>query len=199
MTTSTTETNGAPRKRTWLRMAALALGLAALWVIADRTGLRDALSVEALQAFAAEAGPLGVVAYLAAFALGQLAQLPGVAFILAARVAYGPVLGFLASYAGALGAVTLSFLVVRKVGGSPLGGVRAAWLRRILARLDDRPILTVALLRTFLVLSPPLSFALAMSRTRFRDHLVGSALGLLAPVAAYVFFSDCVIGALGRL
>jgi hypothetical protein len=84
-------------------------------------------------------------------------------------------------------------------GGAPLVGVRQRWLRRALSRLETRRVLTVALLRTFLVLSPPLSFALAMSRTRFRDRLLGSALGLVAPVAAYVCVSDCLLGALAGL
>ncbi|MFK7991699.1 MAG: TVP38/TMEM64 family protein [Sandaracinaceae bacterium] len=187
------ETDRAGTTKRWLRRGALVLGLIGLFVVAERTGLRDALSGDGLRELVEQAGPFGVFAYLGAFCVGLLAQVPGMAFVLAARAAYGPVVGFLVAYAGALMAVSASFVVVRAVGGKAAGKVKSAWAQRALARLDDRPIQTVVLLRTVLALSPPLNYALAMSRTRFRDYFVGSALGLVAPVAAWVFLSDMVM------
>lgn len=183
-------------RRRILRLVALGLLLAGIWLVADRTGLRESLRTEGIRQLMDEAGALGMVSYLLAFAVGQLAQLPGVAFVLAARVAYGPVVGFLLGYAGALAAVSLSFFVVRGIGGRALSGTRWKWVRRVLARLDDRPVLTIALLRTVFALSPPLSYALAMSATRFRHYLAGSAIGLLTPIAVWVLLSDCLLAAL---
>ena len=56
--------------------------------------------------------------------------------------------------------------------------------RAILARLEERPIRTVALLRLFLWLAPALTYALALSRIRYRHYVAGSAIGLALPVAA---------------
>ena len=52
-----------------------------------------------------------------------------------------------------------------------------------------RPILTVALLRLFLWVAPPINYALALSTVRYRDYAAGSALGLAIPtaLAAVVF------------
>ncbi len=184
----------APR-RLPLRLLLLAALLIAGWILADRTGLRDSLSEQGIRQMMDEAGAFGMVSYLAAFAVGQLAQVPGAAFVLAARVAYGPFVGFLLAYLGALGAVSVSFFVVRGVGGEALAAIKWRWVERALARLDRRPVLTIVLLRTVFAVSPPLNYALAMSSTRFRHYFLGSAIGLVGPIAVYVVLSDLLLSA----
>jgi uncharacterized membrane protein YdjX (TVP38/TMEM64 family) len=186
----------ATKRRLIMRLSLLAVLLAGMWLAAEGTGMRDVMSAEGLRVMMADAGAFGVGSYLVAFSAGQLAQLPGLAFVLAARVAYGPLVGFLVGYVGALLAVSVSFVVVRAVGGKALSEIKWPWARKILARLDDRPIVTIVILRTLFMLSPPLNYALAMSATRFRDYFVGSAIGLLAPLAVWAFLSGCVLSAL---
>ena len=54
----------------------------------------------------------------------------------------------------------------------------------------SRPVLTVALLRLIFQTAPPLNYALPMTAVRWRDHLVGSVLGLPVPVVVMAFFFD---------
>jgi uncharacterized membrane protein YdjX (TVP38/TMEM64 family) len=51
----------------------------------------------------------------------------------------------------------------------------------------------VAILRLILWMAPPLNYALAMSAVRFRDYVIGSALGLLIPIALASLFFDWVV------
>jgi hypothetical protein len=44
-----------------------------------------------------------------------------------------------------------------------------------------------------MMLAPPLTYALALSPVKQRDHLVGSALGLVIPVSAVVFLSEAAL------
>lgn len=179
------------------KIALFAVVLGSLWFVADRFGLRDSLSPEGIQALAAGAGCMGIVMFLGAFSVGSLIQIPGAAFLVGARVAFGPGLGFVVAYAGALLAISVSFVVVRAIGGQALGEIRWTPMRKALAKLDERPVRTVAILRLALMVSPPLNYALAMSRVRFRDYFVGSAIGLAAPVAVWVFLSDVVLNVIG--
>jgi uncharacterized membrane protein YdjX (TVP38/TMEM64 family) len=39
-------------------------------------------------------------------------------------------------------------------------------------------------------MAPPLNYALALSNVRFRSYLLGTALGLLAPITGLVLLSD---------
>lgn len=178
------------------RLLLLVLLLGALAFGAWSSGLHEQWTSERLRLAVTEAGAWGLLVFFAAFTAGQLLQVPGVVFVLAARAAWGPVGGFASAYAGAILSAALVFLFVRAVGGTPLGEIRWPPARRILSGLDRRPVLTVAALRALFMLNPPLNYALALSPVRPHQHLLGSALGLLAPVTAVVFLSE---GALALL
>jgi uncharacterized membrane protein YdjX (TVP38/TMEM64 family) len=139
-------------------------------------------------------GWLAVPLFLVLMAGGELLHLPGMAFIVVARLVFGPTIGFFLGYAGAVFAVTVSFVVARQLvaaarSSSEPWRPRWTFLRRALERLESHPVQTVALLRLVLWLTPPLSYALASSRLRLRDQVVGSALGLFAPVLVAVLLS----------
>jgi len=132
-------------------------------------------------------GCLAPPLFLLLFAAGELLHLPGILFVLVARVVFGPSLGFVLGYAGALFAVTLSFTVARQVV-SAARATKEPWrpkwrlLRRAFDRIETHPVQTVALLRLVLWLAPPLSYALASTGIRSRDHILGTAIGLVVPV-----------------
>lgn len=180
-----------------LRLAALALLLVVSFAIASATGVRESLTAERLQQAVAEAGWWGVALFFVVFAVGQLMQVPGVVFIVAARAAWGPLLGFASAYAGAVVSATFVFILVRAIGGKPLGQLSWAPARRVLDGLERRPVLTVAALRALMMLAPPLNYAFALSPVRQGHHFVGSALGLVLPVAAVAFLSEAVLQLLG--
>ena len=55
---------------------------------------------------------------------------------------------------------------------------------------SPRRIRTVFLLRLFLWLAPALNYALALTHVKYRDYLIGSALGLIVPVAGAALLFD---------
>lgn len=184
---------GATRRVRLGRILALIALLVALVVIGRVAGVADHLTVDGLRSTMQGAGVLGFLGFLVLFAVGELLHVPGVVFVVAAIVAYGRLLGGIAGFVGAVVAVVVSFTVVRLVGGQPLAGVRRPWMQRMLAQLDRRPIRVVALLRVALWMAPPLNYALAMSTVRFRDYLLGSALGLVPPIAACAWLVEWVV------
>ena len=186
---STPATPAARRVARLRLMAALALALL-LFGIGRALGLQQHLTVESLRATLASAGTAGMLLYGIAFCLGELLHVPGLVFVAAGVLAYGPVLGGPLAFLGAVAAVSVSFWVVRAIGGRPLGELRIRWVRRALAQLDARPVATIALLRLVLILSPPLNYALALSPVSFVHYFLGSVLGLVAPMALAVILFD---------
>ena len=65
--------------------------------------------------------------------------------------------------------------------------------RYLLHRLDQRPIRTVFILRLLLFLAPPLNYVLAMTNVRYRDYLIGSALGLVPGLLLVALLFDWVL------
>lgn len=176
------------RRRRW-RLIAVALLFIGLWVVGDATGLVDRLEAEEVRRTVSEAGAWGVLLYVAIFALGELVHVPGMIFVAAGILAWGQLWGFVICLVASIVSVAVSFVVVRTVGGRALAGVDKPFMRKMLTRLHARPILTIIVLRAIFWLSPPLNYALAMTDVRFRDYLVGSALGLVLPIAlAAAFF-----------
>lgn len=175
---------GAPpeAKPAWPRLLALAAVMAVLFAIGHFTGLTDYLTRENLRALMESLGLWGVVLFVVLFAVGEFMHVPGIVFVLAALLAYGRVGGAVAAYLGALVSVSFSFLLVRRVGGQALAHVKRARIAKVLAHLDRRPIVTIAVMRMFLFLLPAVNYGLAMTRVRFRDYLVGSAIGLVPPM-----------------
>ncbi len=119
--------------------------------------------------------------------------MPGLVFVFGGVAAFGRVQGAIVVFVSAVVAVTASFLIVRTVGGRALGEVDKPWMRRMLARLDRHPIITIAVLRLFMIMSPPLNYALALTNVRLRDYVIGSALGLIPPVIVYSFLFDWLV------
>jgi len=157
--------------------------LAAGAIVARRSGI-DARTVQT------ELVALGVLAapvFIAAFCVGELLHLPGILFVVAARVVFGPTLGLALGYAGALSALMVSFFVARHLVAAARATKepwrpRWRWLRAMFERLESRPVSSIAVLRLVLWLAPPLTYALASTKIRARDHFIGCAIGLFVPV-----------------
>ena len=149
------------------------------------------ITVENIRTQLEAAGPMGILIFLAAFAMGNLVAIPGLLFVMASLLAYGQVMGFLVAAAGSLLSISISFWVVRAFGGQVQTQNRL--IRWALGPLERYPVRTVALLRTMTVLSPPVNYALALSKIRYRQYMLGSAAGLALPLLVYTIGLDCVV------
>ena len=173
-----------------LRLVA-AIGLfLLLFAIGQALDLHDHLTVDRVRAAMVSAGIAGAALYVIAFCLGELLHVPGLVFVAAGVLAYGPALGGPLAFLGAVVAVSVSFWVVRAIGGRPLGELRHRWARRALAQLDAHPVATIAMLRLVLILSPPLNYVLALSQVSFGHYFLGSVLGLVVPITLAIVLFD---------
>lgn len=179
--------------RTRVRVGLLVAFVVIVAGVARWTGLTELLTVDRIRTLGQEAGLWGAVAFVGAFTLGLFAQVPGWIFLSAAAVAYGPVQGAMLSIFAGIFGVTVTFCVVRAIGGEALSEVQHPRVRRLLDGLDRRPVRTIFLLRTFMMVSPPLNYALALSRTPLRAYVAGSAAGLVLPITVSTLVANCVL------
>ena len=153
--------------------------LVVIAAVAYFTGATEYLTRDRIRGFMTDLGAVGFLLYLALFCVGELIHIPGMVFMIAAVVAYGPLYGGLAAFGGGMLSVSFTFFLVRRVGGQPLGEIKWPIMKRVLELIDDRPIPVVAALRLLFTLSPVLNYALAMTHVRFRDYFIGSLIGFL--------------------
>jgi uncharacterized membrane protein YdjX (TVP38/TMEM64 family) len=178
------------KPRQHIRLALLISILVALFLVGRYTGVAENVDAESIRELIRSAGVWGWALYIATFAGGEFIHIPGMVFVLAGILMYGQVVGFGLAWMASVVSVCFSFVVVRRLGGTPLANVEKPWVKRILGRLNAQPIRTIVVLRLLLWLAPPVNYALALTNVRFRDYLIGSALGLIAPVAGVAILFD---------
>ena len=158
-----------------VRIGVVVALFAGLAYVATLDGVRTYFARDNIIATVQAAGLFGVVVYTLIFTVAGLVQVPGILFVMIARFLYGPIHGFIIAYIAGIIAVSVAFVVVRYIGGRALEDITWERARKILSHLDERPVRTVVILRSFMFLAPPLNYALAMSSIRYRDYLVGFA------------------------
>lgn len=173
--------------RPWLRWTLLTLAFVGLYALGRAYGLEQYLDGARLREAVGRAGALGPLLFVAIFVAAVVAQVPGVPFVLIAPALFPWPKAWLLCVLASNLAVMLNFELVRRIGGQPLAKIERPVLRRIFASLDAQPVRSVALLRTLTIMFPPVTSALALTRLSTRDHALGSALGMLAPITALLF------------
>jgi len=177
--------------------ALLIVAVVAVLLVAGR---RAAALVPAFTAWVERLGVWGPVAFVAGYALGSVAFIPGSLLTLAAGAIFGLVRGTALVIIGATLGASAAFLIARYLAresverglaGSPrfvaLGRAVGAQGRRIVFLLRLSPLFPYNLL----------NYALGLTRVRFADYLVAS-IGMVPGTILYVY-SGVVAGDVARL
>jgi uncharacterized membrane protein YdjX (TVP38/TMEM64 family) len=174
----------------YARLSAVVLFLVLLWAVFRFSGLSAHFSLQFLHESFERHKLGGLLIYTALFVLGNLIQIPGWIFLVAAVVALGQYWGGLATYVAACLSCITTFVVIRLVGADALREFNGRLSTRIFARLDAHPLQSVLLLRLLFQTVPALNYVLALSGIRFRDYLLGTLLGLPLPILLYCIFIE---------
>ncbi len=176
-------------KRRLLQIVAF---LTALFLIAEVTGLRQSLSPEQIQMLFDQNQLLAIFLFCMVFSAGNLLYVPGWIFLVAAVLALGKEWGGVTTYMAAITSCTLSYFLIKSIGGNALRSLDNKLADRIFARLDAHPVGAIAALRLLFQTVPALNYALALSRVRFRHYLLGTLVGLPLPIFAYCYFFELI-------
>ncbi len=170
------------------RLIGVIVLLAVLLVAFQMSGMRDHLDLAFLRELILRHRLGGLLLFVLLFAVGNLVQIPGWIFLAAAVLTLGRVWGGAVTYLAAMVSCALTFLAIRALGGDALRLIENRLALKILRRLDEHPVGSVALLRVLFQTMPAMNYALAMSGIGFRQYMLGTAVGLPLPIALYCIF-----------
>jgi len=145
------------------------------------------LLVERLDAMVTMAGPLGPALFILIYAAGTLIA-PATPFTIAGAVIFGKWYGMLYNLAADTLGASFGFLLGRYLLHGIARGVletRLPWLDR---KVATEGFSVIFYLRLFWFPFIVLNYAAGATRIRFRDYLLGTALGLLPPVFIMTYF-----------
>lgn len=179
-----------------LRLIGVALLLALVFAVLELSGIRAQLNLDYLQQQIRDNQAGGLLIFVLAFALGNIAQIPGWVFLAAAVFTLGKTAGGVATYIAASLSCIAIFFAIRLVGGDALRTLESPLAVRLLQHFDRHPVRSVVLLRMLFQTLPALNYTLALTGVKFRDYLIGTLLGLPLPIALYCLFFDFLARAL---
>lgn len=179
-----------------VRLIGVALFLALMFAVLELSGVRAQLNLDTLQQQIHDNQVSGLLIFVLAFALGNIAQIPGWVFLAAAVFTLGKTAGGLATYIAACISCVATFFAIRLVGGDALRALESPLAVRLLQHFDAHPIRSVVLLRMLFQTLPALNYTLALTGVKFREYLIGTLLGLPLPIALYCLFFDFLARAL---
>ena len=119
-----------------------------LFLVVHGTGLRNQLSSDLIRELFEEHIFWGLVLFCLAFSVGNLLYVPCWVFLVGAVFALGKEWGGVATFIAGLCSSTLSFYIIRWLGGTALRSLNHRWADNVFAHLDGRPILSVTLITT---------------------------------------------------
>ena len=170
------------KNNTTLRIIALAFLLISLLLIGKYTPAKEWFEPQAFMDLVENAGVFGMFIFVALFCIGLLLYIPGLVFIFLATLLYGPINGIIVSYIASLIGVTINFYVVRTIGGQALKEIKNPFIKKMLDKIDEKPVLTIFLLRLVMWMAPLLNTMLALSKIKQSKYHMGNIVGLVIPV-----------------
>ncbi|MFM9912498.1 MAG: VTT domain-containing protein [Methylophilaceae bacterium] len=184
------------KKQQYLRLFLLLLFLAVLLAFVEWFGLRQHFSLEFMRQRIEENRTTGLLLFILLFVLGNLVHIPGWIFLAAAVLSLGQGMGGMVTYVAANISCSITFLLIRAIGGDALRNIEHPLALKIMKRLELHPVQSVVLLRTIFQTMPAINYALALSGIPFRKYVLGTLLGLPLPIALYCVFFEHLAKAL---
>lgn len=136
---------------------------------------------------------MGPALFLVLFALLQPFGLSAHIFILTAALAWSPAQAIALSWIGSLLAASVAFMTSRTLARDAIQARIPTRLRRWDASLENKGFQTVVLLRLFFFTTFVVQLMYGLTKVRFRDYILGTALGNAPQIIIEVLCADWVL------
>lgn len=169
-----------------LLLAAISIGFV------EFSSLREYLASERFQRTMTEPGLLSP-ALLALFCMaGTCLFIPGTLFVGLGALLFGPYLGFVCVWTGALFGALIAFLTTRLLGREFVTWYTPNRLKKYDGLIEQNGFKAVLLLRLVCVPFAPASYGLGLTSVRLSDYLLGTALGTAVTIFILIFFFSAI-------
>lgn len=155
--------------------------------------VHDYLSVANVKTLFEKELSLSIFLFVLLFSIANLLYIPGWVFLFSAILVLGKIGGGSLTFFAALISCFFSYFIVGLIGHNTLREIDSKLFNKVFSKLDQRPILCIAVLRVFFQTNPALNYTLSMSGTGFKNYALGTLIGLPLPVFLYCLFFDFLI------
>lgn len=189
-----------PRKGAGLKFALLILFLAALVVLFKFTGLGDYLNRERIAALLEQAGLWAPAIYILLYIVFTVFAFPGVVLTIAGALAFGALPATLYIMVGATLGASGCFFMARTLGRDFVARFLRGGKLKDFDESVERHGLKILFIMRLIPLFPfnGINFGAGLSRVRFRDYFIATAVGIVPGTFAYCYLTAATQQAAGR-
>lgn len=184
------ETANPPTNRS---KAALKAGIFVAFVISAillvrYTPVKDYLTAEALGGFLQTAGAWAPIVFIVIYAVGVCLFVPGTLLTGLGAAIFGPYWGFVYVWFGAMAGSSAAFVIGRTLGREFASGLIGDKLKKYDDAIERNGFATVLYLRLVYFPFTPMNFGMGLTKVRFWDYFMGTALGIIVGTFIFTFF-----------
>jgi len=151
------------------------------------TDLKTYMSVEKIDVFVRYYHNIAPAIFIVIFAMGVCLFVPSTIFIAAGAALFGHVNGFIFNELGAVLGASGAFFVGRYLGRDFATSIIGDKLKEYDDKIAKNGFATVFSIRILCIPFTPMSFALGLTKVRFKDYFLGTALGFAIIGFAFTF------------
>ena len=152
------------------------------------TPLRGYLTPEALGRFLDEAGFWAPLIFVLVYAGGICLFVPGTLLTGLGAAIFGPYQGFVYVWIGAMAGASAAFLIGRSLGRDFAASLIGDKLKKYDDAIERNGFATVLYLRLIYFPFTALNFGMGLTKVRFLDYFLGTALGIVVGTFVFTFF-----------
>ncbi|MEN6441456.1 MAG: VTT domain-containing protein [Syntrophobacter sp.] len=157
-------------------------------LLARFSPLKTYLRPDVLEAAVRGAGLWAPVVYIFFSVVGSCLFLPGTLLLALGVALFGSWWGFLYLWLATLGAATMSFYISRTLGRDFAASIAGKWMEKYDDLIERNGFTAVLYMRLMCLPFAPANYGLGLSKVRFQDYFLGTAIGELASIPFLVFF-----------
>jgi uncharacterized membrane protein YdjX (TVP38/TMEM64 family) len=177
----------ANRKVAAIKGAFLLVFIITAIVVVRFTPVREFLNAERLAAFLDQSGLWAPLLYIGVYVTGVCLFIPGALLTTLGAAIFGPYLGFVYVWVGAMLGASLAFFIGRYLGRDFAASLVGDRLKKYDDGIEREGFATVLYLRLIYFPFSPLNFGMGLTKVRFRDYFFGTALGIIVGTFAFTF------------
>lgn len=177
--------SGAARRQLYIKVAAVAIIVAAVVMLARNRELFQATAIQsALKRF----GYFGPIVFIAIYAVATVAFVPGSILTLAGGAIFGPVFGAIWNLSGATLGATGAFLIARYVAGGWVARRAGGRLAAVIGGVEQEGWRFVAFIRLVPLFPFNLvNYAFGLTRIRLVEFVLASVVFMVPGTIAYTY------------
>jgi uncharacterized membrane protein YdjX (TVP38/TMEM64 family) len=176
------------RSKAIVKAIILAAFIVSAIVLVRFTPVKDYLTAEQLGRFLDTAGFWAPLAFILIYTVGVCLFVPGTFLTGLGAAIFGPYLGFIYVWFGAMLGASAAFVIGRTLGREFAASLVGDRLKKYDEAIERNGFATVLYLRLVYFPFTPMNFGMGLTRVRFWDYVAGTGLGIVVGTFIFTFF-----------